>query len=418
LQSTLGNGRVGQLIQAKRLTPDGRIGRVNSAEPSAGTAFVQRDGSKYAPERVRDQWAKDKAEGGKEEAPEEGPSLFPAVEAVSKTISAVKNIAGVVQDLTHSNTAVGRVQLPPMVGGGKQADYKPMYDLERIFTYMLAQEICNQAFQIGMMHGIDFHLIGPDGRPTKTPAPPKAAPAAPNAGPAPAAPAPVAPAPAGGAAGAPAAPGQAPAPAQADSGKGAISATRAGQWDEESVKAVTAHLGTLQDLAASALKNKVRSELESRIKAEELPQAHFFWDADNNSGQREMTDVDQIRGNLSGAWGSLSASVVVEHVENADGGMPDDVAHFGVVADHQKLSPHWVTGGAIDWKTHNDLSINASFTTQPHMSPPEGAYMVHTEWKWDESTSIMDCRVTPFGLSFTGFAEVKLSGDEPDDGWF
>ena len=132
-----------------------------------------------------------------------------------------------------------------------------------------------------------------------------------------------------------------------------------------------------------------------------------------------MTDFDIIRGSFSGAWGKFSASVIVEHIpKGAEGGMPEEVAHFGLPPDHETLNPHWVTSGAIDWTTKNDLSIVVTSTTQPHMHKPEGAYLIHSLWQWDESTSIMDCAITPAGLSFTLLADLKLSGEEPDDGWF
>ena len=99
------------------------------------------------------------------------------------------------------------------------------------------------------------------------------------------------------------------------------------------------------------------------------------------------------------------------------GGMPDDAKHFGIPASATKLNPVWVTGGAIDWTTKNDLDITVNTTPQPHMQAPTGAYQIHSTWKWDESTSIMECLVTPAGASFTLLADVKLSGAKPDDGW-
>jgi hypothetical protein len=309
---------------------------------------------------------------------------------VSKTLTAIKSIAGVVQELTHNNTATGRISLPPMVPGGKAADYKPMYDLDRIFIHMMATEVCRQAFEIGMAHGIDFKQIGPDGRPK---------PSAPGGSP----------------------PGSEPGKKASQLDKKASEpAVRRVNWDEETVKALTSSLSGLQDLAQSALKAKMKSSLEEKIKAEELPPGHFFWDAKNRSGRRKMTELDEAMGNLSGAWGRLQISVIVEYLENgaALGGMPQEVSYFGLVADPELLAPHWVIGGAIDWKTKNDLEIEATHTTQPHMYKPEGCYQVHTLWKWDESTSVMDCAVTPASLSFTLLADLKLSGDEPDDGWF
>jgi hypothetical protein len=306
---------------------------------------------------------------------------------VSKTLTAIKNIAGVAQELTHNNTKAGRIALPTMVPGGKAADYKPMYDLERIFLYMMATEICNQAFTIGNAHGVNFRQIGPNGRPLPAAAGPPKPPAS-------------------------------PAPQTEPAARGGAAATT-GQWDEESVKALTVSLSGLQDLAQSALKAKVKSALEDKIQAVELNPGHFFWDANDNSGEHEMTEREQLLGGLSGAWGRLWATVVVEHVVGgAPGGMPEDVSHFGLVPDHERLTPQWVIGGAIDWKTKNDLDIEVTFTNQPHMHKPVGAYLVHSLWKWDESTSIMDCAITPDGLLFTKLAAVKLSGDKPDDGWF
>lgn len=351
-------GAAGVLLRLQRT-----VGNRNVAK------LIQRDGSKYAPGRLRDRWAKEKAAGDAKEPADAdgGPSLLPAVEAVSKTITAIRSIAGTVQEITHDSTKTGTVALPPMVAGGKGGDYRPMYELEQIFLYMMAQEVCDKAFAIGKAHGVDFHDVGPDGRLRKAPDPAVAA------GPAP---------------------------------------------SDDAVKALTVSLGALQDLANLALKAKVKAALETRIRADELPQGHFFWDADDNSGVRKMTEIDKIRGNLSGAWGMLAASVTIEHIPGgAVGGMPDDVRHFGLVPDHKPLYPSWVTGGAIDVTTHGDLDIEVTFTMQPHMHPPEGAYRIHSLWKWDESTTIMDCAITPAGVSFTMVADVKTSG-EPDDGWF
>ena len=95
-------------------------------------------GFKSAAELERERKAQDSK---KESAPAEGPSLLPAVEAVSKTLTSIKAIATVVQEFTHDNVKTGRVILPPMVAGGKSADYQPMYDLERIFIFDMATEL-------------------------------------------------------------------------------------------------------------------------------------------------------------------------------------------------------------------------------------------------------------------------------------
>jgi hypothetical protein len=380
VQRVAGNAALTRLLQGR--------GGAGSAATSGGPPQVQRGiGFKSAAELERERKAQDSK---KEPAPAEGPSLLPAVEAVSKTLTSIKAIATVVQEFTHDNVKTGRVILPPMVAGGKSADYQPMYDLERIFIFDMATEICKRAFAIGLAHGIDFHQIGPDGK-LITPAPSTAAKPPSNT-----------------------AQGQQPAAGQS----GPTGLAKAASWDDDTVKALTLALGSLQDLAQQDIKALVKSGLEQKIEAVNLPPGHFFWDADDNHGEHEMTDGEEVRGNLSGAWGRLSASVVIERINGgAMGGMPDDAKHFGIPASATKLNPVWVTGGAIDWTTKNDLDITVDTTPQPHMQAPTGAYQIHSTWKWDESTSIMECLVTPAGASFTLLADVKLSGAKPDDGW-
>ena len=159
------------------------------------------------------------------------------------------------------------------------ADYQPMYDLERIFIFDMATEICKRAFAIGLAHGIDFHQIGPDGK-LSTSAPSTAA--------------------------------KPPSKPRKASNPTPVRAARPG-WPRRPRGAKTPSRHSLSPSAASRISRNRTSRRSSnpgwnrRSTAVNLPPGHFFWDANDNHGEHEMTKGEELRGNLGGAWGRLSA---------------------------------------------------------------------------------------------------------------
>jgi hypothetical protein len=318
------------------------------------------------------------------------------LDKVNATIAGVQKFAGVVQQLTHNNTVSARFEFPALV-----SEKSVVYDeLQRIHNNLMAQKICDQAFDYANLQGVDLKNLDADGKVKKAVAPaPAQGPLAPKL---------------------PAGSVFAPPPAPAHAPAGGIKAAAKEVFDEDDVARLATKMDRLEQLAASDMKSEVDIAVKNMVVAvpKALPKATFWWDGDNNKGYQPMTGDDLARtilGSAHGAYGVFEASVTVSQIPGgAMGGMPQDVKYFQLKPNEVKYNPLWITGGGIDVHQHEDVSV--SVTSTPDENLYGGAYRVKSTWKWDESTTFFDCNVTNFGASFTGIQDPDPQG-VADDGW-
>ncbi|MBZ0231402.1 MAG: DUF4157 domain-containing protein [Deltaproteobacteria bacterium] len=290
-----------------------------------------------------------------------GSAALPHIKTAFETIQAIKGI----WDLLKPGGGKGETkQLPEAISGYNKLE------LDRVIRYAVAEKYLEEAFAIGLRHGVDF-TKWQNGM-------------------------------------APAAPAKEPA-APAKEG-------------EQSPTAARPFIAALEGLAIEDLKDRALQELKTKVASNSVRMApvSYWWNGADERGYGDPPNYHGFGGDRD-TWGKVTFRIAGAKLpEGTPAGIPQAASHFGVTPNFKYVvNLGWFNAGRVETETSedmlDDLSIRHVETSWSEgVNQPVGAHHLAFEFIWDDSNTVLDVDVTFFPMAWLTHLENITAEGEPE----
>jgi hypothetical protein len=274
-----------------------------------------------------------------------GVAAMPHIKAAFEAIQTIKGI----WDLLQPGGGKGETkQLPEAISGFNKLE------LDRVIRYAVAEKYIEEAFEIGLRHGVHFDKW-------QNGNPPDAAAATPTAG-------------------APTTPPQ----------------------KESAPPDAVPFINALQGLAVDDLKDRALQELKAKVAAntKRMEPVSWWWNGANERGKGEPPNFHGMGGDRE-TWGKITIRLAGAKIpEGTPAGIPEKARNFGIIPKYKLVSfLGWFNAGRVETETHedsfDDLELRIAETSfNEAANHPVGAHHIAVEFIWDDSNTNVDLDVT------------------------